>query len=173
VRAREGAARAAERTVRQAYADYLPYLSFVASPFYQNPGVPTVPPTGWQAQLGLTLPIYDGGLRYGQEHERAAVADETHLDVEATLRQARSDVRAAFEEMRDADVALDQAHQSALFAAKVLRLANAAYRGGATTNLEVVDAERQARDAETQAAIAEDAAREARLDLLAAAGHFP
>jgi outer membrane protein TolC len=75
--------------------------------------------------------------------------------------------------MRDADIALDQAHQSALFATKALRLANAAYRGGATTNLEVIDAERQARDADAQAAIAEDAAREARLDLLAAAGRFP
>jgi outer membrane protein TolC len=173
VRAHEGAARAADRTVRQAYADYLPYLGLVASPFYQNPGFPTVPPTGWQAQLVITLPIYDGGLRYGQEHERAAVADQAHLDVEANLRQARSDVRAAFEAMRGADVALDQAHQSAGFAAKALRLANAAYRGGATTNLEVIDAERQARDADTQAAIAEDAAREARLDLLAAAGRFP
>jgi outer membrane protein TolC len=173
VRARAVAARAADRTVRQAYADYLPYVSLLASPFYQNPGTATVPSTGWQAQLVLTLPIYDGGLRYGQEHERKATADEAHLSVEATIRQAKSDVRAAFEEMRDADVALDQAHQSALFATKALNLADAAYRGGATTNLEVIDAERRARDAETQAAIAEDAAREARLDLLAAAGRFP
>lgn len=172
-RAREGAARAADRVVRQSYADYVPTLNLVASPFYQNPAVPTVPSTGWQGQFVLSLPIYDGGLRYGQEHEREAIAEEAHLDVDGTLRQVRSDVRAAFEEMRDADVALDQAHQSALFAARALRLANAAYRGGATTNLEVIDAERQARDAETQAAIAEDAAREARLDLLTAAGRFP
>ena len=173
VRSRERARGAADRRVKQAYADYLPYLGLIASPFYQNPGVATVPPTGWQAQLVMTLPIYDGGLRYGQEHERAAVAEEAHLDVEATVRQARSEVRAAFQEMHDADIALDQAHQSALFAAKTLRLANAAYGGGATTNLEVIDAERQARDADAQAAIAEDAAREARLDLLAAAGRFP
>jgi outer membrane protein TolC len=173
VRARTRTAGAADRAVRQAYADYLPYLNLAASPFYQNPGVPTVPPTGWQAQLLLTLPLYDGGLRYGQEHERTAIADDAHLNVEATVRQARSDVREAFEEVRDADVALDQAHQSAHFAARALRLAATAYRGGATTNLEVIDAERQARDAETQAAIAEDATREARLDLLAAAGLFP
>jgi outer membrane protein TolC len=64
-------------------------------------------------------------------------------------------------------------HQSAAFAAKALSLANAAYRGGATTNLEVIDAERRARDAEAQAATAEDSARQARLDLLAAAGRFP
>ena len=173
VRARERAASAADRTVRQAYADYLPYLNLIAYPFYQNPPVPTVPQTGWEAQLVLTLPLYDGGLRYGQEHERKALASEARLDVEATLRQAKSDVRAAFEEMQRADIALDQAQQSAAFGKQALALANLAYRAGATTNLEVIDAERQARDAETQAAVAEDAARQARLDLLAASGRFP
>jgi outer membrane protein len=174
VLARERAARAADRTVREAYADYLPYLNVIAYPFYQDPPiVPTTPQTGWEAQLVLTLPLYDGGLRYGQEHERKALANEAHLNVEATLRQAKSDVRAAFEEMQRADVALDQARQSAEFGKQALALANLAYRAGATTNLEVIDAERQARDAETQAAIAEDAARQARLDLLAASGRFP
>jgi outer membrane protein TolC len=174
VLARRRAARAADRTVRQAYADYLPYLNLIAYPFYQNPPiVPTTPQNGWEAQLVLTLPLYDGGRRYGQEHERKALADEARLNVEATLRQARSDVRASFEEMQRADVALDQARQSAEFAKQALALANLAYRAGATTNLEVIDAERQARDAETQAAIAEDEARQARLDLLAASGRFP
>jgi outer membrane protein TolC len=173
VLARERAARAAERTVKDAYADYLPYLSFLGYPFYQNPPSTTIPQTGWEAQLVLTLPLYDGGLRYGQERERKALAEETRLNVEATLRQAKSDVRASFEEMQRADTALDQARQSAAFATQALALANLAYRAGATTNLEVIDAERQARDADTQAAIAEDAARQARLDLLAASGRFP
>src|SRR5262249_9553882 len=150
--------------VNQAYADYLPFLGLAATPFYQDPSLPTVPKTGWQAQLVLALPIYDGGLRYGREHERDALADEAHLDVEAAIRQARSDVRAAFEELRHADTALEQATQSAQFATKALRLATAAYQGGATTNLEVIDAERHARDADAQAAIAEDSARQARLD---------
>jgi outer membrane protein TolC len=48
-----------------------------------------------------------------------------------------------------------------------------AWRAGATTSLDVVDAERTARDADSAAVIAEDAARQARLDLLAAAGKFP
>jgi outer membrane protein len=173
VLARERAAKAADRTVKQAYADYLPYLNLIAFPFYQDHPTTTVPHTGWEAELVLTLPLYDGGLRYGQEHERKAIAGEARLNVEATLRQAKSDVRAAFEEMQRADVALDQARQSAEFGKQALALANLAYRAGATTNLEVIDAERQARDAETQAAIAEDAARQARLDLLAASGRFP
>jgi outer membrane protein TolC len=173
VLARERAAKAADRTVKQAYADYLPYLNLIAFPFYQNPPTPTVPQTGWEAELVLTLPLYDGGLRYGQEHERKALAGEANLNLEATLRQAKSDVRAAFEEMQRADIALDQARQSAAFATQALALANLAYKAGATTNLEVIDAERQARDAATQAAIAEDSARQARLDLMAASGRFP
>jgi outer membrane protein TolC len=173
VLARERTAKAANRVVKEAFADYLPYLSFIGYPFYENPPTAALPQTGWEAQLVLTLPLYDGGLRYGQERERKALAEEARLNVEATLRQARSDVRAAFEEMQRADVALDQARQSAAFGKQALALANLAYRAGATTNLEVIDAERQARDAETQAAIAEDAARQARLDLLAASGRFP
>jgi hypothetical protein len=63
----------------------------------------------------------------------------------------------------------DQAGKSAASAAKLaheaLALADLAYRAGATTNLEVIDAERRARDADTAAVIAEDNARQARLDL--------
>jgi outer membrane protein TolC len=173
VRAREQAQKASQRTVDDAWADYVPYLTGLAQPFYEDPATAAFPRTGWQAELVLTVPIYDGGLRYGQEHERQALADEARLNAEQTLRQARSDVRVAFEEMQRADIALDQANQSAAFAKRALELANIAYRAGATTNLEVIDAERAALDAENAAAIAEDGARQARLDLLSASGRFP
>ena len=54
-----------------------------------------------------------------------------------------------------------------------MRITDVAFRAGATTNLEVIDAQRRARDAETAAAIAEDRERQARLDLLVALGLFP
>jgi outer membrane protein TolC len=44
---------------------------------------------------------------------------------------------------------------------------------GATTNIEVIDAQRSAQDAETAATQAEDAVRRARLELLVALGRFP
>ena len=59
------------------------------------------------------------------------------------------------------------------FASQALDLANLACRGGATTNIEVIDAERQARDAETQAEIAADTSRQARLTMLTASNRFP
>ena len=54
-----------------------------------------------------------------------------------------------------------------------MRLADIAYRAGASTNLELIDAQRRARDAETLAVIAEDNQRQAAIDLLSASGRFP
>jgi outer membrane protein TolC len=75
--------------------------------------------------------------------------------------------------MARADEALAASRESARLARRAAELADLAYRAGATTNLEVTDAERRARDAETQVALAEDTARQSRLDLLLATGRFP
>jgi outer membrane protein TolC len=164
---------AAKHTVHDDWTDYSPYLTGEFMPFYATPPTITYPNTGWQAQLVLTVPFYDGGLRYGQEKERAVNRDEETSRLEGVLRQARSDVRVAFEELRRADTALGDASKAAELAETELDLANTAYKSGAATNIEVIDAERTALDAETAVAVAEDNARQARLDLLAATGRFP
>lgn len=158
---------------RTDWMDYLPLLSAVFQPFYQNPPSLTQPLTGWQLNLVLQLPLYEGGLRYGQAKERRANATSADAQLEASLRQARSEVRSAFQQVTHADAAMQSARQASKQAAEALELANVAYRAGATTNLEVIDAERRARDAEVQAVLAEDGARQARLDLLLASGSFP
>jgi outer membrane protein TolC len=164
---------AASRVARDDWADYMPSLTGTFEPFYWTPPTATQPQSGWQAILLLSVPLYDGGFRNGQAKERNALRDESQTSLEATLRQARSDVRVAFEEVRRADAALASSRQAAELARSALDLAEIAYRGGAATNIEVIDAERTARDAETAVAVAEDGAREARLDLLAATGRFP
>ena len=58
-------------------------------------------------------------------------------------------------------------------AASLPSLRHAVRHAGASNDLDVVDAQRRARDADNAAAIAEDAARQARIDLLAGAGRFP
>jgi outer membrane protein TolC len=163
----------ARKAERDGYVDYAPVLSAVAQPFYQNPPSLTQPQTGWQAQLVLTLPLFDGGNRYGLQDERAVVHAQAKVRLDATLRRARSEVRVAFEAMQRADASLAFAREAAQVAAEALTLADLAYRAGATSNIELVDAQRRERDADADAAIAEDAARQARLDLLAACGRFP
>jgi outer membrane protein TolC len=155
------------------WMDYLPLLSAVFQPFYQNPPSLTQPLTGWQLNVVLQLPLYDGGLRYGQAHERRANAKSQAAQLEASVRQARSEVRAAFVQVQHADESLKAARDGATQAAEALELANAMWKAGATTSLDVIDAERRARDADLQRALAEDAARQARLDLLVASGAFP
>lgn len=167
---REEAARSAAQTD---WLDYLPLVNAVFQPFFQAPPTATTPATGWQGQLVLSLPLYDGSLRYGQAHERDALASQAAAQLEAVLRQARSDVRAAFEQVRHADASATAARQAAKDAAEALELANVAYHSGVSTNLEVIDAERRSRDALVQSALADDAARQARLDLLVASGRFP
>jgi outer membrane protein TolC len=165
--------RVASHAVRDSWEDYLPLLSAIAQPFYQNPPSYSQPLTGWQAQLVLSIPLFDGGLRSGVADERRAVEAEARTRLEGALRQARSDVRVAFEDLRRADEALVAAREAVVLSHDALDLAQLAYRSGATSNIEVVDAERRVHQAENDNAIAEDASRQARLDLLAAAGRFP
>ncbi len=164
---------AAQHVVRDSYADFLPLLVGVAQPFASSYASLTSPTTGWQAQLVLTLPLYDGGFRYGALEQRRAERDEAREQLDAALRQARSDVRSSFEALERADRSLQQARDASRLAAEALDITTLAYHAGATNDLEVVDAQRRARDAANAAAVAEDAARQARIDLLAATGRFP
>ncbi len=168
-----GRLRAAEHVKRDDWADYTPSLLLTFQPFFQYPQTSTLPEWGFQGQLLLSWPIYDGGLRYGLAKERAALVREAREGLEGGERQARSDVRTADEEVRRSAAALAAARDAAKLAAEGLALTNLAYRAGASTNIEVIDAERQARDADTAAAQAEDAWRQATLDLLLANGRFP
>jgi outer membrane protein len=163
----------AKQAADDVWAYYAPFAGIVAQPFFQDPPTPALPRTGWQAQLVLTLPIYDGGQRTGIRGERNALYAEARANLDAGLRQAQSDVRVSFEEMLRADQGLASARDAARLAHKAYDLATLAYRAGASTNIEVLDAARQARDADTSTAEAEDLSRQSRLDLLVSAGRFP
>ncbi|MNC91008.1 hypothetical protein D3C83_71900 [compost metagenome] len=71
------------------------------------------------------------------------------------------------------ELALAKARQAAEAAAEVLKITIVAFDAGSTTNLEVIDAQRASRDLEALVVLAEDAVRQARLDLLVALGRFP
>ena len=165
--------RVSEYRLRNNWVDLLPTVSGAFQPFYQDPPTFNDPATGWQAEVVLTVPFYDGGLRYGQWKERRATALQARLGLEASVRQAASEVRTAHAAIGMAEVALSSAREAATQARQALTFATINYRGGTSTNIEVIDAERRARDAETQAAIAEDVVRNAQLDLLSASGRLP
>jgi outer membrane protein len=172
VRALKARVTATANLSRDQWVYFAPSLAAVAQTFTQSETT-LARSRGWQAQLVLSVPLYDGGFRYGVGRERRALEEEARLQWEGALRQAKVEVRAAFEALRHTDQSLGAAQAAAKAADTAAKLADQAYRAGATTNLELIDAERRARDAATQAAFAEDAARQARLDLLLASGRFP
>jgi outer membrane protein TolC len=163
----------AEKVRKDSWADYTPVLNGQFQPFFQHPATLTQPETGWQAMLVLSFPLIEGGIRVGQKRERDALLAEARAQYDGLLRQTRSDIRVGVEEIRRADEAMRSSNAAAELAHQALDLANLAYHAGATTNIEVIDAERRARDADSAVVIAEDNVRQARLDLLVAAGQFP
>jgi len=164
---------AAERVVNLSWRDYLPSVTAAFSPQVLAPSGLFANSRSWRATILFSVPLLDSGLRRGEKREREALLDTVKFQRAGVERQATSEVRTAREAVASTERALTQARAAAVQANEVVRITDVAFREGATTNIEVLDAQRQARDVETQAAIAEDAVRRARLELLVALGRFP
>jgi outer membrane protein len=162
----------AERVASDAWKRWLPNVTASFTPRYVTPAGLFEPSSSWRAFFSLEVPIFDGTL---QPRKRASVADReaARLRLAARESEARAEVRIAREAVKRTErivAAIGEARDSAR---EALRITEVAYRAGATTNIEVVQAQQTARTAEIEAAVAEDRLRQARLDLLVALGQFP
>jgi len=164
---------AAEHVLRDSWRDRVPTLGLTFQESLQQPSTGFALSHSWQAVLQLNVPIYDGGLRSGEKRERRALVDEAAANLTGGKVQARSDVRIAGDAIRLSDQRLASARRAAAQAHEALDIVNLSYGAGASTSLDVLDAQRRARDADTAVATAEDAARQARLDYLQGSGRFP
>jgi outer membrane protein len=165
--------KASDRSLNMTWTEYMPTLNLLGEPLFQHPQTPPFPEWGWQIQAQLSWTIFDGMARYGRTHQREAQLAESRITLEGGTRQVLSDVRVSFDGVKRNARALENARQAAAYAVDTYRLADLSYRAGASTNLDLIQAFLVARDAATQAIIAEDALRQSALDLLAAAGRFP
>ncbi len=164
---------AAERVRRDSWKDWVPNGTASFAPQYITPAGLFQPSNTWAAVVQFAVPIFDGGQRRAAARQRDVNLELTRIDRVDLERQIRADERIARDAVQSTARALDSARRAAVQAEEVVRITDVAFRAGATTNLEVIDAQRRARDADTAAAIAEDRARQARLDLLVALGRFP
>jgi outer membrane protein len=164
---------AAQRVLADSWKEYLPTVTGSFTPQYQNPSTLFTP--GWSTRtlFGLQINIFDSGLRAGHKAEREAALSHVQLEGQQIRRQASSEIRAAVEAVRSAERAVVSARAAADQAHQVVEITTVAFRAGATTNIEVIDAQRAARDADNAAAVADDTVRRARLDLLVSTGRFP
>jgi outer membrane protein TolC len=168
-----GQQQAAERVLRDSSRDRWPSLDAIFLPQSTYPAQFFVPSNSWRFLLQGSIPIFDSGQRTNLKVERQAAVDAARARITLALSQATSEVRAAREAVASGERGLTVIRSAAEQAQQVVDIINVSFRAGAATNIEVIDADRSARDADTAAATAEDTLRRARLSLLIALGRFP
>jgi outer membrane protein len=163
---------ARSRIVSDAWKSWAPTLTGSFTPRYVTPAGLFEPSRTWRAFFQLEIPIFDGTL--GSER-RFKIADRetARFRLDGLRVEARSEVRSAQESVRRAEAIVKSTREAADAASEALRITEFAYKAGATTNVEVVQAQQAARNGEIEAAVAEDRLRQFRLDLLVALGQFP
>jgi outer membrane protein TolC len=164
---------AAERALGDSSKDRLPYVEALFQPSTTYPAQFFLPQNSWRLLLQLSVPLFDSGQREALKLERQAAVDVSRATFARALTDARSEGRAGREAVASAERGLASAGAAADQAQQVVDIVNISFRAGAATNIEVIDAERRARDADTSVAVAEDSLRRARLELLIAVGRFP
>jgi outer membrane protein len=163
---------AAERVVRDNWKSWLPEGTAFFTPQYVTPAGFFAPAKTWQAFFQLQVPIFDGTLG-ATKRVRVADRETARLRLDAVKLEARSEVRLAQETVARHEQIVAASREAAARAIEALHITEIAYKAGATTNIEVVQAQQTARNAEIVASLAEDRLRQARLDLLVALGQFP
>jgi outer membrane protein len=163
---------AADRVLRDSWKSWLPSATAAFVPQYVTPAGFFEPAKTWRAVFQLQVPIYDGTLGAAKRIRRADL-ETARLRLLALKDEARSELRFAREAVARNEGIVAANRRAAESAAEALRITEVAYRAGASTNIEVVQAQQTARNAEVDAALAEDRLRQTRLELLVALGQFP
>jgi len=164
---------AADRVFRDSWLDWFPTASVGFAPQFVTPSGVFQPSRTWRGFVSLSIPVLDGGSRRATRRLRGVAVDTARSQLTQVELRAKSELRTAQAAVESAERALTQARFGSQNAAEVLKITDLAFRAGATTNIELIDAQRRARDADTVVALAEDRVRQSRLDLLVALGRFP
>jgi outer membrane protein TolC len=165
--------RAADRVWRDSSKDWFPTAVASFDPQALVPASIFTSARSWRLVVNFSQPIFDSGQRRAVKRIRESNLNVSRLALTGLQIQARSEVRLAQDTVRTSERAFNSLRTAAQQAQEVLNITNFAFEAGATTNLEVIDAQRQARDADSAAAVAENTLMRAQLDLLTALGRFP
>ena len=164
---------ASTRVVEDGSKDWWPSASVTLAPQAITPSGIFQPSRTLSLTFQVSQPIFDFGARRAVKRQREADLQLSLFSLERVQIQARSEVRIARAAVEAQERALARAREAARHATEVLKITIIAFDAGSTTNIEVIDAQRSARDLDTAVAQAEDAVRQARLELLVALGRFP
>ncbi len=165
--------RAAQNVLQGNSKDWWPTVTMLFNPQYLTPSGLFQRSKTWSLSFQLHQSIFVGGERKGAHLERQANADAADYALARKQIEARAEIRNARVAASGYGRVLSSARLAAEQANEVLKITITAFDAGASTNIEVIEAQRSARDIEAAVAQAEDALRQAQFDLLVALGRFP
>jgi outer membrane protein TolC len=164
---------AANRVYSDSWRDWVPGATASFEPQALTPAGLFAPTRSWRAVLFVDVPIFDGGSRRVAKRQREIAVQTSRIQLTDVELRARAELRSAQAAIESSERGLQHARLASQHATEVLRITDIVFRAGATTNIELIDAQQRARNAEIAAAQVEDLLRQARLDLLVALGRFP
>ena len=163
---------ASERVVHDAWTAWFPTANVYFTPQYVNPKGGFEPAKTWRAGFQFQVPIYDSTLGPAKR-VKVTERETARFRFDNVKVEAKAELRLAEETVTRREQMVESSRLSSESAAEALRISQIAYEAGATSNIEVVQAQQAARNNEIALAVSEDRLRQSRLDLLVALGQFP
>jgi outer membrane protein len=163
---------ASDRVVRDAWTAWFPTANVYFTPQYVNPKGGFEPANTWRAGFQLQIPVYDSTLGPAKR-VKVTERETARFRFDNVKVEAKAELRLAEETVTRREQMVESSRVSSESAAEALRISQIAYEAGATSNIEVVQAQQAARNTEIALAVSEDRLRQSRLDLLVSLGQFP
>jgi outer membrane protein TolC len=109
----------------------------------------------WTIAGVLTVPFFDGGVRYGLLRDTRAQVDQAEQRLEAARRTATIQVTQARRSVQVADESRRVAERARDLARETERLSRVSFQAGTGTSLDLIESGRRLREAESQLALQE------------------
>lgn len=159
----------AERTVREAKLGFLPTAELSTSVNVSSvANFLTQQSVTWSVRGVLTIPIWDGGARYGEIRAAQTVVEQQKVRREGALRSAEIEVVQSNRAVAAAEQSRELAEKARDLAKETSRLAQIAFEAGTGTSFDLVDSGRREREAELDLTLKEFELIKAKLTALLA-----
>jgi outer membrane protein, multidrug efflux system len=163
----------AKRNLRNVWFTFLPSARATSTVSLQSNLPSSYPNPTWNIAGILTIPIWDGGVRYGNLRNASAAEDTAAQQLEALRRQAIIQVEQARRQLVVAQQSDEVARTQRDLAAQNDQMTQTAYTVGQGTSLELVTASEAHRQAEINLALADFNVVKARILALLALATCP
>jgi outer membrane protein TolC len=153
----------AHRNINDVWYQFLPTVNAQSAVATTTINTGAAPNTTWNIQAVLSVPLWDGGARYGNLRDTRAQESEAQMRLEALRRSAAVQIEQARRNVEVSETSQKVAEDARALAAETDRLTQVGYAAGQGTSLELVTAAAALRQADINLALKQFALVQARI----------